>query len=192
MKYITLFNPQDNEVVQSVQLTPPVGKTFMNDQDWKAVADTIKVQSGLSYAWGKAEANDVIRNGEIVPRPTVEKTFEELQAQASAQIDVEYGKAIQLISAGYPLEERESWPVQTAEARALLADINAFTPWIDAASNERGLSRTDLAQRIAGLDGAYRTIHGKISGMKQLLQERIWKATTPEELIPLQWQNPLM
>lgn len=192
MKFITLFYPDTQEVKQSIELTAPVGKSFMSDKDWKDVADTIKVQSGFPYVWGKAEKDDIVRDGKLVPRPVPEKTFQELQAEASAQIDVEYGKAIQLISAGYPLEERESWPVQTAEARALLADINAFTPWIDAASTERGLSRTDLAQRIAGLDAAYRTIHGKISGMKQLLQERIWKATTPEELITLQWQNPLM
>ena len=189
---ITLYDPRDGEVKQSVNLMPPQGKTpeKMRESDWDDVAKTIQVQSGWAYVHGEAKRGEIVVNKKLVPRPPVEKTFEELKQEAYAQIDVEYGRAIQMISSGYPLEERESWPIQTAEARALLADINAFTPWIDAASEIRGISRMDMAQRIAGLEEQYRHIHGKLSGTKQLLQSRIIDAKTMPELAGLVWRMP--
>ncbi len=115
----------------------------------------------------------------------------ELRAAASERIDAAYREATVAISAGYPLEERESWPVQTSEARALMADPNALTPWIEAAAAARELTPADLAQRIILLDNAYRAVHGYLSGTRQQLQRRIAAAATPEELSLAVWPSTL-
>ena len=115
------------------------------------------------------------------------RSMPEMRAAASARIDAAYSGATLAISAGYPLEERESWPVQTSEARALVSDPNAATPWIEAAAAARGLSPVDLAQRIILLDNAYRSVHGRLSGMRQQLQRQVVAASTPEELALAVW-----
>lgn len=77
-----------------------------------------------------------------------------LQARADkvAAINVQYERRMAAIADGYPVSERESWPVQTREAHALLADAAAKTPWIDAAAAARAIDRAELARRIAALD----------------------------------------
>lgn len=86
---------------------------------------------------------------------------------------VEYDKHMQIIAAGYPPSERESWPVQTQEARVLVADPAAPTPWIDAAALARGLDRVELAERICAKDDAYRQIHGALTGTRQRIGDAI-------------------
>ncbi|AFU47356.1 hypothetical protein C380_18310 [Acidovorax sp. KKS102] len=91
-------------------------------------------------------------------------------AELRAELFAEYERRTHAISAGYPDSERESWPVQISEARALQADPSAFTPWIDAAASARGLDRSELALRIVALDNAYRTIHGTLTGVRQRIE----------------------
>lgn len=100
------------------------------------------------------------------------KLAELLAAKRSALI-TEYERRMQAIAAGYPPSERESWPVQTSEAYALLADPQASTPWIDAAASARGLDRIELTQRIAAKDAQYRVISGTLSGVRQRIEDQI-------------------
>lgn len=88
-------------------------------------------------------------------------------------LTAEYERRMQAIAAGYPPSERESWPVQTEEAKALIADPTAPTPWIDAAAKARGLDRVELAQRIAAKDAQYRVISGNLSGVRQCIEDQI-------------------
>ncbi len=99
-----------------------------------------------------------------------------MRAALSAQLAGEYERRMQIIATGYPPSERESWPVQTGEARALLADPATATPWIDAAAAARGLDRLELAQRIVAKDDAYRVIHGTLTGARQALEDVIGAA----------------
>ena len=80
---------------------------------------------------------------------------------------------MQVIAGGYPLSERESWHVQTAEARALMADVHALTPWISGAAAARQIDRHELAQRIAAKDDAYLAIHGALTGVRQRIEDQI-------------------
>lgn len=88
-------------------------------------------------------------------------------------LNVEYEQRMQTIASGYPPSERESWPVQTGEARALLADPEADTPWIDAAGAARGVDRVELAQRIVAKDAMYRVVSGFLSGVRQRIEDQI-------------------
>lgn len=88
-------------------------------------------------------------------------------------LTAEYERRMQAIAAGYPPSERESWPVQTQEAKALLADAQASTPWIDAAATARNVDRIELAQRIVAKDAMYRVFSGTLSGVRQRIEDAI-------------------
>lgn len=94
-------------------------------------------------------------------------------AEKRTALTAEYERRMQAIAAGYPPSERESWPVQTSEAYALLDDPQAPTPWIDAASTARGLDRLELAQRIVAKDAQYRVYSGTLSGVRQRIEDQI-------------------
>lgn len=93
--------------------------------------------------------------------------------QLRTALTTEYERRMQAIAAGYPPSERESWPVQTSEAYALLADSTASTPWIDAAATARGVDRLELANRIVAKDAMYRVISGTLSGVRQRIEDEI-------------------
>lgn len=97
----------------------------------------------------------------------------ELVAEKRTALTTEYERRMQAIAVGYPPSERESWPVQTSEAYALLADSTVSTPWIDAAASARGLDRPELAQRIVAKDAQYRVISGTLSGVRQRIEDQI-------------------
>lgn len=108
-----------------------------------------------------------------VPLPAEQRPAAEIAATLRQALAVEYRRRMQVIAAGYPLSERESWPVQTEEARALEAAPAATTPWIDAAALARGLDRLVLAERIRAKDDAYRQVHGLLTGTRQRIEDQI-------------------
>lgn len=108
-----------------------------------------------------------------VPLPAELPPAVELAATLRQALAAEYRRRMQVIAAGYPLSERESWPVQTEEARALEAAPGAATPWIDAAALARGLDRLVLAERIRAKDDAYRQVHGLLTGTRQRIEDQI-------------------
>ena len=103
--------------------------------------------------------------------------------QLRTALTAEYERRMQAIAAGYPPSERESWPVQTSEAKALLADANASTPWIDAAATARGVDRLELANRIVAKDAVYRVISGTLSGVRQRIEDAIDAAAGDEQAL---------
>ena len=103
------------------------------------------------------------------PRISPQLTSDQLRTALTA----EYERRMQAIAAGYPPSERESWPVQTSEAYALLADAKAPTPWIDSAAAARGVGRLELAQRIVAKDAQYRVYSGTLSGVRQRIEDQI-------------------
>lgn len=90
-----------------------------------------------------------------------------------AALGAEYETRMQVIAVDYPPSERESWPVQMEEAKALLANSSASTPWIDSAAAARGLARTELATRIAAKNAAYRVVSGTLTGIRQAIEDQI-------------------
>ena len=104
--------------------------------------------------------------------------------QLRTALAAEYERRMVVIAAGYPPSERESWPVQTGEAYALLSDSTAPTPWIDAAAAARSLDRLELAQRIVAKDSQYRVYSGTLSGVRQRIEDAIDDAS--EDVAALQ------
>lgn len=100
-------------------------------------------------------------------------TVAELACASQAQVDAEYTRRMGELANNYPAHERESWPVQLAEAQALQADANATTPWIDQCAAARGLDRVELAARILQKDAAYRQVSGLLTGIRQWHEDQI-------------------
>lgn len=92
-----------------------------------------------------------------------------------------YQNRMAAIADGYPLHERESWPVQLEEAKALQADPEATTPWLDACAGARGLDKAELATRVLAKDAAYRLISGTLSGIRQRHEDAIAQLQTVED-----------
>ena len=124
-------------------------------------------QEGYTRVWRGAWFQVLDEDVPTEPVPIVSSD------QLRAALTAEYEHRMQAIAEGYPPSERESWPVQTSEAYALLADSTAPTPWIDAAATARGLDRVELAQRIAAKDAQYRVYSGTLSGVRQRIEDQI-------------------
>lgn len=105
--------------------------------------------------------------------PPAPPALADLAATAQRKVDAEYTRRMGELANSYPAHERESWPVQLAEAQALKADANAVTPWIDQCAAKRGLDRSELAARILQKDAAYRQISGRLTGARQWHEDQI-------------------
>lgn len=103
-------------------------------------------------------------------------TYNPAGAALRNALSAEYERRMAVIAADYPPSERESWYVQTAEARMLVADPQAVTPWIDAAAAVRQIDRVDLARRIVAKDANYRRVHGALTGARQRIEDQITAA----------------
>lgn len=74
------------------------------------------------------------------------------------------------ITEQYTQEERDSWPVQEAEATAWLADSSALTPFIDAMIVETGETKLEIATRIKAKADAFKLAVGTALGKKRKLE----------------------
>lgn len=101
------------------------------------------------------------------------QTLQELASAARALVNAEYINRMSAVANPYPLHERESWPIQLAEAQTVLTYQGGELPegvtstWIDQCAHQRGMTRLELAQRIVAKDAAYRTVSGFLSGVRQ-------------------------
>lgn len=134
-----------------------------------------KVDGKWCYRW---------RVDELTPEQKAAK-IKELADNLRQELASAYEARMSAIAASYPPSERESWPVQTEEAKALLADPAAPTPWIDAAATARGLDRLELAQRIAAKNAQYRAVSGTLSGIRQRIEDQIDAAGSDAEALKL-------
>jgi hypothetical protein len=109
---------------------------------------------------------------------------------ATSRINAAYSLAFAAIRGEYPEEERESWPTQVKEAAEWTASNTIPTPWIDAASEARGISKADLAAKILVKAAAYQALSGQLTGKRQKLIDQIialGNSPTQEQLDAIQW-----
>ncbi len=102
---------------------------------------------------------------------TTPKEITILIANKRIDINDDFNTAIQQITAGYPSSEIASWDKQEAEARAFIADENAVTPLIDALATARGISKTDVADRIVAKADLFAATSGHLIGYRQSLED---------------------
>lgn len=98
-----------------------------------------------------------------------EPAMEEALAAKLAEVMRGYSAAFAPVEAVYPAAEREGWPVQEAEARALMADPQAETPVLSALVQLRARGETvaALAEKVLANAGQWRMVYAYLTGQQQ-------------------------
>ena len=111
-------------------------------------------------------------------------TLEEARAAKLAEVMSAYQAAFAPVEAVYPAAEREGWPVQEAEARAVLADPKAETPVLSllVQLRDRNEMVTELAQKVLANAGQWRMLYAYLTGQQQRMYAEVSALETVEAL----------
>ncbi|WP_322889301.1 MULTISPECIES: hypothetical protein [unclassified Yoonia] len=99
----------------------------------------------------------------VVPDATEE------HAARMAAIIAERDRRMSAIASGYSPIERETWPVQVEEAKAIKADPDAVTPMLSHLAAARGLTVDQMADRVLDLNAVFATATGQIMAAATIL-----------------------
>lgn len=104
------------------------------------------------------------------------------KARKLAEINAACDAALAALTAGYPSSELLTFDKQEAEARALLADPEAATPFLTPLAAARGLETEDLARKVIAKADAFTTASGHVIGLRQKDEDRLKAAQTVEDV----------
>jgi len=122
-----------------------------------------------------------------VPEQPAPPTLDDLRMTKRSEVDAAYRYAISPVIDGYTEEERDSWSMQEAEARALQTDPAAPTPLLSAIATARGISVADLANIVITKAAQYATLAGTAFGTRRVLLAAITAATDSTHLDAIAW-----
>lgn len=91
------------------------------------------------------------------------------------------------LAGDYQPEERETWPIQSAEARAWLADNTASTPLLSALATARGISLEYLVGLVMENVALFEAASGAILGQQQALIVQLYAAPTLADALAVAW-----
>jgi len=77
-------------------------------------------------------------------------------------VRAEAARRLAIVAGTYTPEERETWPIQIAEAEAYLADPTASVPMLTALAVPRGLDVSQMAMRVLTLRDEMKVAVGAI------------------------------
>ena len=104
------------------------------------------------------------------------------KARKLAEINAACDAALAALTASYPSSELLTFDKQEAEARALLADPEAATPFLTPLAAARGLETEDLARKVIAKADAFTTASGHVIGLRQKDEDRLKAAQTVEDV----------
>lgn len=109
------------------------------------------------------------------------------KAQKLAEINAAYTDFINEHSGAdqVPQYERDTWPLQAAEAKAWAADKSAETPVLDRIAEARGIDAAKLKAAALKKTQAYEALTAAASGRRQALAEKVEKAKTLQAVAAL-------
>lgn len=110
-----------------------------------------------------------------------------LKSLKIAEIEQAADAAIAPITSAYPIAERDTWPIQEAEAVAWTANSTAATPMLNAIATARGQNLTDVAANVLTKAAAFKALAGATFGKRKAKRDLIDAATTPAELSAITW-----
>ena len=99
-----------------------------------------------------------------------------------AEINAACDAALAALTADYPESELLTFDKQEAEARALLADPEAATPFLTPLAAARGLETEELARKVIAKADAFTTASGHVIGLRQKDEDRLKAAQTVEDV----------
>lgn len=90
------------------------------------------------------------------------RVAEEDRQQKIAEIRAKYAAELNALAAPYTLQERETWPVQIAEAKAYVADNSATLILLPALAASRGIAVAEMAETVLSKTSAFSASAGSI------------------------------
>ena len=104
------------------------------------------------------------------------------KARKLAEINAACDAALAALTACYPSSELLTFDKQEAEARALLADPEAATPFLTPLAAARGLETEELARKVIAKADAFTTASGHVIGLRQKDEDRLKAAQSVEDV----------
>ena len=104
------------------------------------------------------------------------------KARKLAEINAACDAALAALTASYPSSELLTFDKQEAEARALLANPEAATPFLTPLAAARGLETEELARKVIAKADAFTTASGHVIGLRQKDEDRLKAAQTVEDV----------
>lgn len=104
------------------------------------------------------------------------------KARKLTEINAACDAALAALTSSYPSSELLTFDKQEAEARALLADPEASTPFLTPLATARGMAVEELAQKVIAKADAFTTASGHVIGLRQKDEDRLKAAQTVEDV----------
>ena len=104
------------------------------------------------------------------------------KARKLAEINAACDAALAGLTASYPDSELLTIDKQEAEARALLADPEAVTPFLTPLAAARGMETEELARKVIAKADAFTTASGHVIGLRQKDEDRLKAAQSVEDV----------
>lgn len=111
--------------------------------------------------------------------------IEEVKAAKLAEINAACDAFLSVLTASYPANEVLTFDQQKAEAEAVLADPSASAPLLTPLAAARGLSVTELAQKVLVKTEAFTTISGHVIGQRQKYEDMLDEADTVPAVVAI-------
>ena len=116
-------------------------------------------------------------------------TLPVLKAAKRAEIDKTFCDRAAHLTAGYPEPERLTWPVQQAEALAIIANPAAPTPYLDGLAAARNITPEDMRARTVAVVQAFMQASQVLVGTRQRLQAQIEAAESAAAVESVAWPD---
>ncbi|MFV0284748.1 MAG: hypothetical protein ACK5JE_13345 [Castellaniella sp.] len=144
-----------------------------------------------SLMQGQSEGRQIVPNDKGYPvlenPPAPKLTLAEIKAVQLAQVNHDFERHAQALTAGYPEAERLTWPTQQAEALAWAADNAVATPYLDGLAKVRGVKPEAFRKRALVQVHAFQAASQKLVGTRQRLADQISAAKTLTDVEKITW-----
>ena len=114
-------------------------------------------------------------------------TLDEVKRLKIAEIELAAATEIAPITSAYPLAERDTWPIQEAEAVALTANSQASTPMLNAIAAARGQTLADVVSNVLTKAAAFKAVAGATFGKRKVKIDLVNAAATAEDVGAITW-----
>ena len=153
---------------------------WTDDLNWPLEAEAYEEEVAPYVALWQAEKS--LRDKAAAEAAEEYNSLASTKARKLAEINAACDAALAALTAGYPSSELLTFDKQEAEARALLADPEAATPFLTPLAAARGLETEDLARKVIAKADAFTTASGHVIGLRQKDEDRLKAAQSVEDV----------
>lgn len=119
------------------------------------------------------------------------RTLDQVRTAKLVEINQRFSQESAALIAGYPLEERQTWAAQEAEALAWALESSAPTPYLDGIAAARGIDVAEMRAKTLEAVSAFRVASQWLVGTRQALRDAIQNPNaTRAQIDAVAWPTP--